>query len=100
MYRVLAVFVLVLLSELKVWPNPNAGDGVSYRIEGLTGMDKTVTVRIIDALGRQIWVESVKYNYSGCIEGQLTFSNKLAKGLYTIEAIHSGETFYSKMVVE
>lgn len=88
------------LSEMQIWPNPNQGNEVSYKIVGLTGADKAVTIRVIDALGRQVWVEAVKYDLSGSVAGQLDFANKLAKGMYTLEAVHSGVTYFSKLVVE
>jgi len=87
-------------AEITVWPNPNQGETLSFRIVGLDGNDKTLTLRVMDALGRQVWVESIKYNLSGSAEGQLNFNSRLAKGLYTIEAVHNGMTFYSKVVVE
>jgi hypothetical protein len=87
-------------AEMTVWPNPNQGETLSFRIVGLDGNDKTLTLRVMDALGRQVWVESIKYNLSGSAEGQLNFNSRLAKGLYTIEAVHNGMTFYSKVVVE
>jgi predicted heme/steroid binding protein len=87
-------------AEMTVWPNPNDGEILSFRLVGLEGTDKSITLRVLDALGRQVWVESIKYNLSGSAEGQLNFNSRLAKGLYTIEAVHNGMTFYSKVVVE
>jgi hypothetical protein len=86
--------------KLIAWPNPNSGDVVVLKWEGLTGDDRTITVRIFDATGREVLLKSVDYDLSGTAVEELAFPARLSKGLYTIETVHDDRFVYTKLIIE
>jgi hypothetical protein len=87
-------------AKLSAWPNPNSGDVVVLKWEGLTGEDRTITVRIFDATGREVLLKSVNYDLSGMAVEELAFPVRLSKGLYTIETVHDERFVYTKLIIE
>lgn len=86
--------------KLTAWPNPNSGDVVMLKWEGLSDHDGTITVRVLDALGKEVLVKSVDYDLSGRAGTELVFPVRLSGGVYTIETVHDNRYVYSKLVVE
>jgi hypothetical protein len=88
-------------SSLVLWPNPNPGDDVHLKWEGLSEKDNTITVKLFDATGKLIMINSVKRSLSSSQwEEQLKFPVKLAKGIYTLESVHDGTYHYQKLIIE
>jgi hypothetical protein len=86
--------------KLTAWPNPNSGDVVMLKWEGLSGEDRSITVRIFDATGREVMLKSVSYDLSGSAGDEIVFPSRLAKGLYTIETVHDDRYVYTKLMIE
>jgi hypothetical protein len=68
--------------------------------EGLSGEDRSITVRIFDATGREVILKSVSYDLSGSAGDEIVFPSRLAKGLYTIETVHDDRYVYTKLMIE
>jgi hypothetical protein len=86
--------------KLTAWPNPNSGDIVVLKWEGLSRMDHTITVRIFDATGREVLLKSVDYDLQGTATDELVFPVRLSKGLYTVESVHDDRYVYTKLIIE
>ncbi len=66
----------------------------------LSDFDRTITARVIDATGKIVHLDSVKYDLRGTAEDFITFPVRLAKGVYTIEMVHNNEYIYMRLVVQ
>jgi rRNA maturation protein Nop10 len=87
-------------AKLFALPNPNDGYMVTLRWEGLSNFDRTITVRVIDASGKIVHLESVNYDLTGSAEKGLTFPAKLSQGVYTIETVHDNHYINTRMIVQ
>lgn len=86
--------------SLVVWPNPNSGENIHLTWTGLNSEDRTITVRIFDATGKEVLLRSVKYDLSGYATESISFPVKLSKGFYTLETVHNNKFVYTKLWVE
>ncbi len=86
--------------KLSAWPNPSDGNSVTLKWEGLSNFDRTITVRVIDASGKIVHLESVNYDLTGSAEKGLTFPAKLSQGVYTIETVHDNHYINTRMIVQ
>jgi len=82
--------------NLSLYPNPTQGAGVNINLTGVES--ENVHIRIIDAMGRQVW--SNRYSISGVLNTNITFERPLARGLYLVEAIFNSELQTQRMLVQ
>jgi alpha-amylase len=68
-------------NSLEIYPNPTTASQVNMAIESTE--DRSVTVRIIDILGREVYSENVKV-YSGSNMLHINSELNLTKGIYQI----------------
>jgi hypothetical protein len=87
---------------LSIWPNPNEGDLVNLRWKDLSAFDNDITVKIYDATGKVIRVESIQRGEKKPteVESGIEFHPILAKGMYTVESIHDGIRKYERFIVQ
>jgi hypothetical protein len=85
-----------------IWPNPNEGSKLNLKWTGLSDADKDITVKVFDATGKAIQVRSISRSdiRQSSADGILEFPVRLAKGVYTIEAVHDGVWRYERLIVE
>jgi hypothetical protein len=86
---------------LTAWPNPNEGSEITVKWMGLSPKDPTISVKIYDAVGKLISVQSVKRNtlQTEWVE-TLKFPTNLSKGQYLLESIYLGERQYLNIIVK
>jgi hypothetical protein len=82
--------------NLSLYPNPTQGASVNINLTGVES--ENVHIRIIDAMGRQVW--SNRYSVSGVLNTNITFERPLARGLYLVEAIFNSELQTQRMLVQ
>jgi hypothetical protein len=70
------------LGDIEVFPNPASSDNINISYDG----DGEVRVKLVDALGRQVYDK----NFNPAVESRLNINGKLNDGLYIIQ-IDNGE---------
>ena len=84
------------LMEMGVYPNPNRGD--VFMIIANELQNKNVRLRIIDALGKTIYTNSI--SVEGVLNYEVILTNKLASGIYMIELTDGNKKRDLRMIVE
>jgi hypothetical protein len=87
---------VVIVENMKLYPNPTHGTDVNINLSGVTS--DNVQIRVVDAMGRQVW--SNRYSVDGILNTNITFEQPLANGLYFVEAIFNGELQTQRMMVQ
>jgi hypothetical protein len=82
--------------NMSLYPNPTHGTDVNINLSGVTS--DNVQVRVVDAMGRQVW--SNRYSVNGVLNTNITFEQPLANGLYFVEAIFNGEVQTQRLMVQ
>jgi hypothetical protein len=82
--------------NMSLYPNPTHGTDVNINLSGVDS--ENVQIRIVDAMGRQVW--SNRYSVNGVLNTNITFERPLANGLYFVEAIFNGEVQTQRMMVQ
>ncbi len=83
-------------TDMSLYPNPTHGTAVNINLSGV--ISDNVQIRIVDAMGRQVW--SNRYSVNGILNTSITFERPLANGLYFVEAIFNGELQTQRMMVQ
>ena len=83
-------------SALKLYPNPSKGQfmidlQIAEKING------TAKLQLIDITGRTVYVESATIN-NGVLQKKVSISSSLSAGLYTVEIIANGKSYFSKLM--
>jgi hypothetical protein len=81
---------------MSLYPNPTHGTDVNINLSGVES--DNVQIRIVDAMGRQVW--SNRYSVNGVLNTNITFEQPLANGLYFVEAIFNGEVQTQRLMVQ
>jgi hypothetical protein len=81
---------------LSLYPNPTRGTDVNINLSGVSS--ENVQIRVVDAMGRQVW--SNRYTVNGLLNINITFEQPLANGLYFVEAIFNGEVQTQRLMVQ
>jgi hypothetical protein len=87
---------VVIVENMKLYPNPTHGTDVNISLSGVTS--DNVQIRVLDAMGRQVW--SNRYSVDGILNTNITFDQPLANGLYFVEAIFNGEVQTQRLMVQ
>ena len=83
-------------ANMSVYPNPTHGTDVNINLSGV--ISDNVQIRIVDAMGRQVW--NNRYSVNGILNTNVTFEQPLANGLYFVEAIFNGEVQTQRLMVQ
>jgi hypothetical protein len=83
-------------ANMSLYPNPTHGTDVNINLSGVTS--DNVQIRVVDAMGRQIW--NNRFSVNGILNTNITFEQPLANGLYFVEAIYNGELQTQRMMVQ
>lgn len=82
--------------NMSLYPNPTHGTDVNINLSGVES--DNVQIRIVDAMGRQVW--SNRFAVNGVLNTNITFEQPLANGLYFVEAIFNGEVQTQRLMVQ
>ncbi|MFM1772590.1 MAG: hypothetical protein RLZZ71_1732 [Bacteroidota bacterium] len=82
--------------NMSLYPNPTHGTDVNINLSGVES--DNVQIRIVDAMGRQLW--SNRFVVNGVLNTNITFDQPLANGLYFVEAIFNGEVQTQRLMVQ
>lgn len=82
--------------NMSLYPNPTHGTDVNINLSGVES--DNVQIRIVDAMGRQVW--SNRFAVNGVLNTNITFDQPLANGLYFVEAIFNGEVQTQRLMVQ
>jgi hypothetical protein len=82
--------------NMSLFPNPTHGKDVNINLSGV--ISDNVQIRIVDAMGRQVW--SNRFAVNGVLNTNITFEQPLANGLYFVEAVFNGETQTQRLMVQ
>jgi hypothetical protein len=83
---------------LKLYPNPSEGQFMVdlHLVEKINGNAK---LQLLDITGRPILIENVTIN-NGVIQKKVAISSLLSSGIYTVEIIANGNSYFAKLVYE
>lgn len=85
--------------QLKVYPNPNAGDKVYITLDHLAG-GEAVIVSVQDVLGRIVSTTAAVSNNAGTAAFELSLNERLRSGLYIINAKAGDRKIQAKLLVD
>jgi hypothetical protein len=85
----------IIAMEDMIYPNPSHGDAV--RVQFMNLQSEQVRVRVIDAMGREVYAMS--YSVDGSLNTTLDFQEALASGVYTVQLQDGAETRTERLVV-
>ena len=83
-------------SVLKLYPNPSNGQFIVdlHLAERINGTGK---LQLIDIMGRTVYVGSATIN-SGVLQKKVSISSLLSSGIYTVEIIANGKSYFAKLM--
>jgi hypothetical protein len=81
--------------ELNIYPNPSNGNNIQLMLSGID--TQVVQVRMLDAMGKQIW--SNKFNSLELSNTSIELEQSLADGLYFIQIVSGKETISQRFLV-
>jgi hypothetical protein len=81
--------------ELSVYPNPSNGNNIQLMLSGMN--TELAQVRILDAMGKQIWTN--KFNTSELSNTSIELEQSLADGIYFIQIVSGKETISQRFLV-
>jgi hypothetical protein len=81
--------------ELNIYPNPSNGNNIQLMLSGID--TQVVQVRILDAMGKQIWAN--KYNSLELNNTSIELAQSLSDGLYFIQVVSGNETISQRFLV-
>jgi len=87
--------IKALVSDLKVYPNPNDGSGFSLELERMTA--GKVSISVLEMSGRQVAVEEFQVKEGSSII-RMDLNQDLAAGIYMIQ-MNSAETIYQARII-
>lgn len=84
---------------MQVYPNPSDNQEVNIRLTGLSGKDRSVTIKVTDILGRTVLVRSILKDFGGSAGTILVPGKDLPAGIYTIQAVYGGVSGVEKLII-
>ena len=81
--------------ELSIYPNPSNGNNIQVMLSGIDA--EVVQVRMLDAMGKQIWTN--KYNSLELSNTSIELEQSLADGIYFIQIVSGKETISQRFLV-
>lgn len=88
---------MVLDTRMTVWPNPNRGEALSFRIDGLGATDDAVSIELFDLLGNRV-ITTTRAAQDGVVNGSLDLPADLGTGMYVMH-VTSGDRAWTERVV-
>jgi hypothetical protein len=88
---------MVLDTRMTVWPNPNRGEALSFRIDGLGATDDAVSIELFDLLGNRV-ITTTRAAQDGVVNGSLDLPADLGTGMYVMH-VSSGDRAWTERVV-
>jgi hypothetical protein len=83
--------------ELRMFPNPNRGDVLTFSLSAIEQGVNTVSVDIFDLFGKRISARTIAVT-DGHVNTTLDLNGELAAGMYLVN-ITAGETLYTERLV-
>jgi hypothetical protein len=83
-------------ANASIYPNPSNGDMIAINFTDLTS--NQVQVRLLDAMGREIFRSS--YSVEGSLNQVITFDQTLAAGMYMVEMTDGTHVVSERMIVK
>ncbi|MEO6327656.1 MAG: kelch repeat-containing protein [Ginsengibacter sp.] len=84
--------------KLKLYPNPNPGNKIHINAENFS-KNEIVVITLQDALGRVIKSTKAVTNNKGAFNKEIFVPNKIAKGLYIINAVSLIHNVQEKIII-
>jgi hypothetical protein len=85
--------------RLLVWPNPNRGEQLNLRIDGLTSAAGTMTVDLYDLVGNRV-MALTKAVQDGHVNGAIELPADLSTGMYMLQVNGAGRTWTERVVIQ
>jgi subtilisin-like proprotein convertase family protein len=85
--------------ELRLYPNPNAGDRFLVSMEGLVDGTAMLSLEIFDAFGKRVLARTIPVQ-DGFINTWVELNGELAAGLYVVSLGSGNEVFTRRLVVQ
>ena len=81
---------------LKLYPNPSNGQFM-VDLHLAEKINATAKLQLIDITRRTVYVGSAVIN-NGILQKKVSISSSLSSGIYTVEIIANGKTYFSKLM--
>lgn len=84
---------------LLLYPNPNRTGRFIMHVEGLDGGLAAAEVRMLDAVGRQVYAVPVRA-VAGMVHEEIVLPGDLAQGIYLVELVAGDQRVVGRLVIE
>jgi hypothetical protein len=84
-------------ADLRMFPNPNRGDVLSFSLSAIEEGVNTVTVDIFDLFGKRVSARTIAVA-GGNVNTNIELNGELAAGMYLVN-VTAGETVYTERLV-
>ena len=86
-------------AELRMFPNPNRGDVLTFSLSAIEEGVNTVTVDIYDLFGKRVSARTVAVSGSN-VNTTLDLNGELAAGMYLVNVIAGNTTYTERLVIQ
>ena len=86
-------------SRMTVWPNPNRGEALSFRIDGFSATDEAVSIELFDLLGNRV-ISTTRAAQDGSVNGSLDLPADLGTGMYVMHVTSGGRSWTERVVMQ
>jgi hypothetical protein len=82
-------------SSFAVYPNPS--NGSSIQVQAMDLQSEQITLRVMDAMGRQVYNQA--HSVNGALNTTIDFHQSLASGIYTLEITDNNQVQTQRLIV-
>ncbi len=86
-------------AELRMFPNPNRGDVLTFSLSAIEEGVNTVTVDIYDLTGKRMSARTIAVS-GGNVNTTLDLNGELAAGMYLVNVIAGNTTYTERLVIQ
>ncbi len=88
-----------MTAVMRLWPNPNRGEQLQLRIEGLHGDADLAQVDVYDLTGRRVFARAEPVS-GGSLNTVLPLNEAMGAGIYLVNVTVGEQTFTQRLVVQ
>jgi hypothetical protein len=86
-------------AELRMFPNPNRGDVLTFSLSAIEESVNTVTVDIYDLFGKRVSARTVAVS-GGNVNTNIALNGELAAGMYLVNITAGDKTYTERLVIQ
>jgi hypothetical protein len=86
-------------AELRMFPNPNRGDVLTFSLSAIEEGVNTVTMDIYDLFGKRVSARTVAVS-GGNVNTNIALNGELAAGMYLVNITAGDKTYTERLVIQ